>query len=209
MSEPHNHVTRDIKPPGVCPGCDAYHRSQEEGNRAEPSAGGESRNGGESRAGGEFLERAAVNIALRAALTQELRDVGHDDCADDLRGADEDVIEQVANDIAEHVEYACGCPHGQHPELAGRLHAWAEQHETLFTGNDGVTLIAGHGLPVETRREGTELFVDLKSGDILDLSRETDMVVTISVTSDDGDTLRLFSFHRMGPEVTSNGEPPA
>ena len=22
---PHNHVTRDIKPPGVCPGCDQYH----------------------------------------------------------------------------------------------------------------------------------------------------------------------------------------
>lgn len=26
MSEPvrHNHMTRDIKPPGVCPGCDRY-----------------------------------------------------------------------------------------------------------------------------------------------------------------------------------------
>jgi hypothetical protein len=25
-SPAHNHVTRDVKPPGLCPGCDAYHR---------------------------------------------------------------------------------------------------------------------------------------------------------------------------------------
>lgn len=32
----HNHVTRDVKPPGVCPACDEYHASQEPA--AEPSS---------------------------------------------------------------------------------------------------------------------------------------------------------------------------
>jgi hypothetical protein len=26
----HNHVTRDIKPKGVCPACDAYHQKQDQ-----------------------------------------------------------------------------------------------------------------------------------------------------------------------------------
>jgi len=34
----HNHVTRDIEPPGACPACDMYHESQNVGTHAEQIA---------------------------------------------------------------------------------------------------------------------------------------------------------------------------
>ena len=130
MSSQHNHVTRDIKPPGQCPGCDEYHRSQQEGHRAEPSTRGESDTRGES------ATAAAVDVAQRAVLVQRLRDIGFGGCADDLAGAgtegcgpaNEDPA-QVAYDVAGHIAYFSESEEA--PDLAAKLREWADRHERL------------------------------------------------------------------------------
>jgi hypothetical protein len=134
LADQHNHVTMDIKPPGECPACDAYHRSQEQGHRAEPLIGGESPIGGESRDGGEnhFTQQAidvAVDYAQRVVLIQWLLDLGLDGEADNLRDATESDAAQAAYDIAANIVDICG--NAELPELAGKLRDWADQHEKL------------------------------------------------------------------------------
>ena len=77
----------------------------------------------ESRNRGESVD------LVRDGLARDLDAAGHPQCAEDLAGASVGDAAQVAYDIAEHVEYDCGCPHGGHPELAQRLREWADDLE--------------------------------------------------------------------------------
>lgn len=125
MTNKHNHVTRDIKPPGVCPGCDEYHRSRQEGRRAEPLSRGESGTRGESRVP---LHVDAAQCALFITILEE---TGHGGCADDLEAATYQTAAQVAYDIAEHLEEGCGAPVEVDIDTARALRVWADQHERL------------------------------------------------------------------------------
>lgn len=197
--EPHNHVTRDIKPPGVCPGCDVYHRSQGDGRRAEPS------NGGESRNGGEYAVTAEADMKQRAELGLSLEAGGHAGCAIDLLDADDPDVVRVAYAIAEHVEMACGEPDfTADPELAARIRAWADAHEALDPA-----VPRKRPLRAFTHRDGDVMIVELRSDDILDLTGGDESVMTVTLTVDENP---VFSFHRMGPstEVTRDETgPPA
>ncbi len=67
----------------------------------------------------------------RARLVRQLDADGHTGCAADLADADDSEVVDLAYEIAEHVEEACGCPDRQHPELADSLRAWADAYEHL------------------------------------------------------------------------------
>ncbi len=141
MSDKHNHLTRDIKDPGECPGCDVYHRSQKEGHRAEPLNGGESGNGGENKPTiEELIERSSLGTPgarqLRARggrtrLARLLEAAGHGQCAQDLETADDSDVEDLVYEIAEHVEEACG-DFDADPELAAKIRAW----QAIITRDD-------------------------------------------------------------------------
>ena len=118
MGNRHNHVTRDIKPPGQCPGCDEYHRSREEGHRAEPASRGESGIRGESSLSRE-----------RALIAQQLEALGHGGCAFDLEAADDEDVVDVAYSIVEHLEENCGAPRDEDQDVAVHLKDWADRYE--------------------------------------------------------------------------------
>jgi hypothetical protein len=108
-------------------------------------------------------------------------------------------VVRVAYAIAEHVEEACGDITAD-PDLAGRITAWADTHDALPP-----EVPRKQNLPVYTHREGDMLVVEVATADILDLTREGDMVVNLA---HDGNP--MFSFHRIGlPEVINVDRPPA
>lgn len=110
----HNHVTRDIKPPGQCPGCDDYH------NR------GESRNRGESPLSTE-----------RASIADQLERLGHGGCAFDLDAATDADVVDVAYSIVEHLEENCGAPREEDQDVAAQLKAWADRFERRNDASSG------------------------------------------------------------------------
>lgn len=111
----------------------------------------------------------------RARLAEELEASGHGGCAFDLNSADDLDVVDVAFQIADHVEEACGdLNFAAVPELAARIREWAK---TLERVDPSVARRAK--MPVTVYRDGDHVFVDLSSGDILDLSRDGDTKVTL------------------------------
>lgn len=72
------------------------------------------------RNGGETL------AAERTRLARMLEASGHGQCAYDLEAADDADVEEVAYEIAEHVEQACG-DFRTNPDLADKIRKWADR----------------------------------------------------------------------------------
>jgi len=138
------------------------------------------RNGGES-AGTE-----------RVRLAEELEASGHGGCAFDLTSADDIDVVDIAYQVADHVEEACGdADFAANPGLAQRIREWANKLSRVDPS------VARKGkIPVTVHRQGSQVFVDVHYSDLLDLSRDGDERVTLSL-----DGQPLMSFDRI-QEVT-------
>lgn len=125
----------------------------------------DSRNGGES------------GSTERAKLAEELEAGGHGGCAYDLAAADDIDVVDIAYQVAEHVEEACGdVDFASNPELAQRIREWAN---TLSRVDPSV---ARKGkISVTVHRRGSQVLVDVSPDDILDLSHAGDDRVTLMV----------------------------
>lgn len=74
----------------------------------------------EPRNGGESVD------AERIRLARQLEADGHAGCANDLETADDSEVADLAYEIAEHVEEACGDFHAN-PDLADQIRKWADR----------------------------------------------------------------------------------
>jgi hypothetical protein len=75
------------------------------------------------------FDTRAARKRERHVLAQRLEAVGHGVCAYDLEAADDRLVVEVANEIANHLDSYCGAPREQDQPITEDLRDWANRYE--------------------------------------------------------------------------------